>query len=54
MKEEVILKILSQELLKSLLRLQRYGEKRLQEPFYNFWKSLGLYLELFSKIRGSS
>jgi hypothetical protein len=34
--------------------LQRYGEKKLQGPFYNFWKWLGLYLELFSKIRGSS
>jgi hypothetical protein len=54
MKEKVILRILEQESLKSKLRLQRYGGKKLQGHFYNFWKWLGLYLELFSKIRVSS
>jgi hypothetical protein len=36
------------------LRLQRYGEKKLSGPNCNFWKWLGVYLKLFSKIRGSS
>jgi hypothetical protein len=54
MKGEVILKILAQESPKSELWLQRYGEKKLHGPFYNFWKWLGLYLKLFSNITGSS
>jgi hypothetical protein len=52
MKEYVILRILAQESPKLELRLQRYGEKKLWGPFYNFWKWLGLYLELFSKTKG--
>jgi hypothetical protein len=54
MKEEVILRILVQESLDSEFRLQRYGEKKLQGPICNFWKYLGLYLELFLKIRRDS
>jgi hypothetical protein len=38
MKEEVILSILAQESPKSKLRLQRYGKKKLQGPFCNFWE----------------
>jgi hypothetical protein len=38
MKEEVILSILAQESMKSELRLRRYGEKKLWEPIWNFWK----------------
>jgi hypothetical protein len=52
MKEKVILRILAQESPKSELRLRRYDEKKLRGPFYNFWKWLGLYLELFSKTWG--
>jgi hypothetical protein len=52
MKEEVILRILVQESPKSELRLRRYGEKKLWEPFCNFRKWLGADLELFSKTRG--
>jgi hypothetical protein len=40
--------------MKSELRMQRYVEKKLQGHFYNFWICLVLYLELFSKNRGSS
>jgi hypothetical protein len=50
--EEVILRILAKESLNLELRLQRYGENKLYGPIYNFWKWLGLYLELISKIRG--
>jgi hypothetical protein len=35
-KDEVILRILAQESMKSKLRLQRYGEKKFQEPIWNF------------------
>jgi hypothetical protein len=49
MKAEVILRILAQESPKSELQLQRYGEKKLQGPFCNFWKWLGVYMEIFSK-----
>jgi hypothetical protein len=52
MQQEVILGILAQESSKLELWLQRYGEKKLWGPFCNFWKWLGLYLELFSKTRG--
>jgi hypothetical protein len=38
MKDEVILRILAQELLKSELWLQRYGEKKLYRPICKFWK----------------
>jgi hypothetical protein len=49
-KKEVIPRILVKESLNLGLRLQRYGEKKLQGPICNFWKQLGVYLELFSKI----
>jgi hypothetical protein len=52
MKEEVILRILAQESPKSELWLRRYREKKLRGPLCNFWKWLGLYLELFSETRG--
>jgi hypothetical protein len=52
MKEEVILRILAQESLDLELRLQRYDEKKLYGPICNFWKWLGVYLEIFSKTRG--
>jgi hypothetical protein len=54
MKEWRILKIFTQESPKSELRLQRYDEKSFGELFVIFVKLLGVYLELFSKIRGSS
>jgi hypothetical protein len=50
MKDEVIMRKLAQESLGLVLRLQRYGEKKLSGPICNFWKWLGLYLELFLKI----
>jgi hypothetical protein len=53
MKELMILRNLVQESPKSELRLQRYGEKKLYGPIYNFWKWLELYVKLFLKIRGS-
>jgi hypothetical protein len=53
MKEEVILRILVQQSPKLELRLRRYGEKKLWGPFHNFWKWLGLYLELFFKFQRS-
>jgi hypothetical protein len=53
-KEEVIPRILVKESLNLELRLQRYGEKMLEGPICNFWKWLGVYLELLSKIRGAS
>jgi hypothetical protein len=48
------MRILVQESPKSELWLQRCGEKKLEGPICNFWKWLGLYLEIFSKIKGSS
>jgi hypothetical protein len=53
MKEEVILIILAQESPKSELQLQRYDEIKLWGPFCNFWKWLGVFLEIF-KNHGSS
>jgi hypothetical protein len=53
-KEEVIPRILVKESLNLELRLQRYGKKTLEGPICNFWKLLGVYLELFSKIQGAS
>jgi hypothetical protein len=50
MKEEVFLRILAQELLKSELRLQRYGEKKLRVTFCNFWKVARVNLELIFKF----
>jgi hypothetical protein len=52
MKEEVILRILAQESLKSELRLQKYGEKNFRDLFVISRKWLGVYLEIFSKTRG--
>jgi hypothetical protein len=51
-KEEVIPRILAKESLNLLLRLQRYGEKKLYGPICNLWKWLGLNFELISKIQG--
>jgi hypothetical protein len=51
-KDEVILRILAQESLKSKLRLQRYGEKKFQEPIWNFWKVTGANLEIYSESKG--
>jgi hypothetical protein len=52
MKEEVILRILVKESLNLELQLQRYDKKKLLGPIYNFWKWLGVYLELFLKSEG--
>jgi hypothetical protein len=49
--EGVILTILAQESLDLESRLQIYGQKKLYGLICNFWKWLGLYLELFSKTR---
>jgi hypothetical protein len=54
MKEEVILIILAQESPKSELWLQRYGEKKLQGPFWNFWKVARAKLEFIFENQGSS
>jgi hypothetical protein len=54
MKEEVILRILAQESPKLELRLRRYGEKKLRGFFVISRKWLGIYMEIFLKIRGSS
>jgi hypothetical protein len=51
MKEEVILRILAQESLKSELRLQRYGERNFGDLFVISKKWLALYLELFLDSR---
>jgi hypothetical protein len=40
--------------MKSELRLQRYGKKKFGDLFEISGKWLGVYLELFSKIRGAS
>jgi hypothetical protein len=51
MKEEVILRILVQESLKSVLRLRRYGEKNFRDLFVIFGKLLGVFLEIFLNSR---
>jgi hypothetical protein len=48
-KEEAIPRILVKESMNLELRLQRYDEKKLLGPICNFWKWLGVYLEIFSK-----
>jgi hypothetical protein len=48
-KDEEILRILAQESMKSELQLRGYGEKKLQRPFCNFWKWLGVFLDIFQK-----
>jgi hypothetical protein len=52
MKEEVILRILAQESLKSELRLRIYGEKKLYGPIWNFWKVARGIFGNISKTRG--
>jgi hypothetical protein len=52
MKEEVILRILSQQSPKSELQLRRSGKKKLRGPFCNFWKVARVNLELFFKFQG--
>jgi hypothetical protein len=52
MKEEVTQRILAQESLKSELRLQRYGEKKLRGFFWNFWKVARSIFGNISKTRG--
>jgi hypothetical protein len=50
MKKEVILRILTQESLKSELQLRRYGEKKLRGFFFVIsGKWLGVFLEIFQK-----
>jgi hypothetical protein len=50
MKEEVILRILTQESPKSELWLRRYGEKKLRDFFVISGKWLGVFLEIFQKL----
>jgi hypothetical protein len=52
MKEEVIPRILAQELPKSELWLQGYGEKNFGDLFVISEKWLGVYLEIFLKTGG--
>jgi hypothetical protein len=54
MKEGVIPRILAKESLNLELRLQRYGEKNFRDPFVISRKWLGVFLEIFLKIRGAS
>jgi hypothetical protein len=54
MKQEVILRILVQESLKSELWFRRYGEKKLRGPFCIFWKVAWAKLEFIFKNQGSS
>jgi hypothetical protein len=50
-KDEVILRNLARESLKSKLRLQRYGEKNFRDLFIISEKWLGLNLEIFLDSR---
>jgi hypothetical protein len=50
-KEEVILRILVQESLKSELWLRRYGEKNFRDLFVISGKWLGVFLEIFLNSR---
>jgi hypothetical protein len=52
MKEEVILRILVQESLKSELRLKRYGENCFRDLFEISRKCLGLYLRIQNVLEG--
>jgi hypothetical protein len=54
MKEGVISRILAKESLNLELWLQRYGEKNFRDLFVISRKWLGLFLEIFLKIRGAS
>jgi hypothetical protein len=54
MKEGVIPRVLAKESLNLELRLQRYGEKKFRDLFVISGKCLGVFLEIFLKIRGAS
>jgi hypothetical protein len=54
MKVGVIPRILLKESLNFELRLQRYGEKNFRDLFVISGKWLGVFLEIFLKIRGAS
>jgi hypothetical protein len=54
MKEGVIPRVLAKESLNLELRLQRYGEKKFKDLFVISRKWLGVFLEIFLKIRGAS
>jgi hypothetical protein len=54
MKEGVIPRVLVKESLNLELRLQRYGEKKFMDLFVISGKWLGVFLEIFLKIRGAS
>jgi hypothetical protein len=54
MKEGVIPRVLMKESLNLELRLQRYGEKKFRDLFAFSRKWLGVFLEIFLKIRGVS
>jgi hypothetical protein len=51
-KEGVIPRILANESLNLELRLQRYGEKNFMYLFVISRKWLGVFMEIFLKIRG--
>jgi hypothetical protein len=54
MKEGVIPRVLAKKSLNLKLRLQRYGEKKSTDLFVISGKWLGVFLEIFLKIRGAS
>jgi hypothetical protein len=54
MKEGMIPRILAKESLNLELRLQRYGKKKFRDLFVISGKWLGVFLEIFLKIRGAS
>jgi hypothetical protein len=54
MKEGVIPRVLVKESLNLELRLQRYGEKKFRDLFVISRKWVGVFLEIFLKIRGTS
>jgi hypothetical protein len=54
MKDRVIPRVMAKESLNLELRLQRYGEKKFRDLFIISGKWLGVFLELFLKIRGAS
>jgi hypothetical protein len=54
MKEGMIPRVLAKESLNLELRLQRYGEKKFRDLFVISGKRLGVFLEIFLKIRGAS
>jgi hypothetical protein len=54
LKEGVIPRVLVKESLNLELRLQRYDEKKFRDLFVISGKWLGVFLEIFLKIRGAS